>query len=68
MSRVRVIVLNVTYNNIPVTSWRSDLMAEKTGENHRPTACHGQTLSHNIVSTTPRLSGTLTHNVSALIA
>ena len=34
------------------------------GENHRPVASHGQTLSHNVVSSTPRLSGIQTHNVS----
>jgi len=40
---------------------------EKTGasgENHRPTASHLQTLSHNVISSTSRLSGILTHNVS----
>jgi hypothetical protein len=26
-------------------------------ENHRPVASHRQTLSHNVVSSTPRLSG-----------
>jgi hypothetical protein len=38
-------------------AWRSVLLVEETGvpgENHRPAANHGQTLSHNIVSTTPR--------------
>jgi hypothetical protein len=36
---------------------RSDLLVEKTGvpgENHRPAANHCQTLSHNVVSRTPR--------------
>jgi hypothetical protein len=27
-----------------------------TGENHRPVASHWQTLSHNVVLSTPRLS------------
>jgi hypothetical protein len=27
---------------------------EETGENHRPVASHWQTLSHNVVSSTPR--------------
>ena len=34
---VRVIMLNVTVNNIPVISWRSILLVEETrvpGENH----------------------------------
>jgi len=38
-------------------TWRSVLLVEKTGvpgENHRPAASHGQTLSHNVVSSTPR--------------
>jgi len=33
--------------------------------NHRPTASHWQTLSHNVVSSTPRLSVIRTHNVNA---
>ena len=40
---------------------------EKTGvpgENHRPDTSHWQTLSHNVVSSTPRLSGIRTHNFS----
>jgi hypothetical protein len=41
-------------------SWWSVLLVEETGvpgENHRPVASHWQTLSHNVVSSTPRLSG-----------
>jgi hypothetical protein len=40
---------------------------EETGvpeENYRPAAGHWQTLSHNVVSTIPRLSGIRIHNVS----
>ena len=50
------------------------LLTEETGihgENHGPATSHWQTLSHNVVSSTPRLSGIRTHNVSgdkALIA
>ena len=36
------------------------LLLEETGvpkENHEPSASHRQTLSHNVVSSTPRLSG-----------
>ena len=43
-------------NNISVTSWMSVLL-EKTGiprENHRHAASHWHTLSHNVVSSTPR--------------
>ena len=34
------------------------------GENHRPTASHWQTLSHNFASGTPCMSGIQTHNVN----
>ena len=50
-------VFNATFNNISVVSWRSVLLVEETGvpgENHRPLASHWQTLSHNVVSSTPR--------------
>jgi len=42
-------------------------IVEETGvpiENHRPVASYWQTLSHDVVSSTPRLSGIRTHNVS----
>jgi hypothetical protein len=58
-SRVRIMVFNATFNNIAVISWQSVLLVEEsggTGENHRPTANHWQTLSHNVASSTPRLS------------
>jgi hypothetical protein len=54
-------VLNATFNNISVISWQSVLLMEEIrvpGENHRPVASHCQTLSHNIVSSTPRQSTT----------
>ena len=60
-----VMVLNAIINNISVISWRSVLLMEETGvpgENHRPAASHLQTLSHNVVSSTPHLSGT--HDVN----
>jgi hypothetical protein len=47
-------VLNATFNNISAISWRLALLVEETGENHRPAVSHAQTLSHNIVSSTPR--------------
>ena len=53
-------VFKVTFNNISVISWRSGLLVEETGEpgeNHRPATSHRQTLSHHVVSSTPRLSG-----------
>ena len=61
-------VFNATFNNISVISWRSILLVEETRvswENHRPVASLWQTsLSHNVVSSTPRLSGVRTHNFS----
>ena len=65
--RIRIVVLNATFNNISVISWLSVLLVEETrvlGENHRPAASHQQTLSHNIVLSTPRLIGIQAHNVS----
>jgi hypothetical protein len=44
-------VFNATFNNISV------LLMEETGvprENHRPAGSHWQTLSHNVVLSTPR--------------
>ena len=46
-------VLNATFNNISVISWRSVLLVEETRvprENHRPATNHRQFLSHNVVS------------------
>jgi hypothetical protein len=51
----------------PVISCRSVLLVEETGvpgENHRPSASHWQTLSHNVVSIKIRLSRVRTYNVS----
>ena len=61
------VISNFTFNNISVISWRSVLLVEETRvhrENHWPAASHWQTLSHNIVSKTPRLIGIQTHNVN----
>ena len=63
---VLVMVFNATFNNISGISWQSVLLVEKTripGENHRPAASHWQTLSHNAVSSAPRLGRIRTHNV-----
>ena len=49
-------VFNATFNNISFISLRSALLVQETGvsgENHRPAASHGQTLSHNVESSTP---------------
>ena len=58
-----VIVFNTTFNNISVILWQSVLLVEETGENHWPAASHWQTLSHNVVLSTPHPSGNRTHNV-----
>jgi hypothetical protein len=49
-------VFNATFNNISVIWWWSVLLVEETGvpgEIHRPVVSHRQTLSHNVVSSTP---------------
>ena len=33
-------LLNATFNNFAVTSWRSVLLMEETGETYRPVASH----------------------------
>jgi len=60
-------VFNATFNSISAISWQSVLMVKETRvprENHRPITSHWQTLSHNVVSSAPRLSGIRTHNFS----
>jgi hypothetical protein len=50
-----VMVFNATFNNISVILWRSVLLVEETGvpgENH--CLAPRQTLSDNVVSSTPR--------------
>ena len=58
-------VLNATFNNISVISWRPLILVEETrvpSENHWSAASQKQTLSHNVISSTPRLRGVQTHN------
>ena len=62
-----VMVFNATFNNISIILWWSVLLFEETTvpwENHRPATSHWQTLSHNVVLSTPHLSGIRTHKVS----
>ena len=64
---VKVMVFNATFNNISAISWWSVLLVEETGvpgENHQPAASHRQFVSHNVVSSTSRLRGIQTHNLS----
>jgi hypothetical protein len=62
---VCLMVVNVTFNNVLVISWRSVSLVEETGglgENHRTVASHRQTLSHNAVHLA--LIEIRTHNIS----
>ena len=64
--KVKVMVFNVTFNNISVIWLRLFLFVEETRvprENHRPVTSHWQTLSCSVVWSSPRLSGIPTHNV-----
>ena len=66
MYRVRVMVLYATFNNISVIIVVVSFIGEETGgsgENHRSAASHWQTLSHTVVSSTPRLCGIRPRNV-----
>ena len=49
-------VFNAIFNIISAISLQSVLLVDETGvhgENQRPVASHRQTLSHNVVSSTP---------------
>ena len=51
---------NATFNNISVISWQSVLLMEEMGvpgENHQPATKNRQIKSHNVVSSSPCLSG-----------
>ena len=49
-----VMAFNATFNNISVISWRSVLFVEETGEKIIDLPQVTDTLSHNVVSSTPR--------------
>ena len=54
--RVRIILLNATFNNISVISWLLVLLVEEIivfGEKQRPATGHSQRLSHKVISSTP---------------
>jgi hypothetical protein len=60
-------VFNVTFNSISVISWQSVLLVEETEYPEKTTNLPQVTdklLSHNVVSSAPRLIGIRTHNVS----
>ena len=53
----RVRIFNSLFSSISAISWRSMLLVEETGvprENDRPVISYCETLSHNVVSNTPR--------------
>ena len=61
------IVFYAIFDNISVIFWRSVFLVEETRvprENHRLVASNWSTLSHNVVSSAPHLSGVQTHNFS----
>ena len=72
--RVRIMVFNTTYNNISVTLYLYIVAVSFIGGGNQSTwrkawtSCRKSlsrhTLSHNVVSSTPRLSGIRTHNFS----
>ena len=69
ISGLGVMVFNTTFkvHCISVISWQSVSLVEETrvpGGNHQSAANYWQTISNNVVSSTPRLSGVRTHNVS----
>jgi len=60
-----VMVFNATFNNISVISWQSVLLVEETGVPGETTCRNSLTnFTHNVASSTPRLNGIRTHNVS----
>ena len=72
--RVRIMVFNTTFNNISVTLYLHIVAVSFIGGGNQSTwrkawtSCRKSlsrhTLSHNVVSSTPRLSGIRTHNFS----
>ena len=57
VSLVWFLVLNATFNTISIILWRSVVLMDETrvtGESHQLSASHWQTLSHNVISSTPR--------------
>ena len=51
--RIRILVLDVTFNNISVVSCWLFLLVDETVEKHRSAESHWQTLSQNVLLSTP---------------
>jgi hypothetical protein len=65
ISRPGVRILNKAYlKYLNLLSWCCTLFGLPNPIDDRPVTSHWQTLSHNVVSTTPRLNGIRTHNFS----
>ena len=67
--RFRFMIFIAIFNNISVISWQSVLLVEENGgprENHWSAASHWQTLSQNVVSSTPRLSW-IRYNITLVV-
>ena len=62
---VRVMLFNATFNNISVLSMEETGLP---GENHPPATSHWQTLSHNVVSSTPRHEQDLNTTLVVILA
>jgi hypothetical protein len=65
--RVKVTIFYATFSNISAISWRLVSLVEETGvpgENYRPVASEWQTISHNVLSSTPRL---IVFNIMCLV-
>jgi hypothetical protein len=58
-------VFNATLNNISVIMWQSSVLL--VGETGVPGENHRQTLSHNVASSTPRLTGIQTKKTLVVI-
>ena len=57
LGKKEAMMVNATFNNISAISWRTVLLVDEAGEpghNHRSVASHCQTLSRNVVSSTPQ--------------
>jgi hypothetical protein len=58
-------VFNATFSNISVAVSFIGGETGVNGENHQPAASDRQTLSHNVVTSTPRLSGIRTECIGS---